>query len=154
MEKKMKFNIFDILVILVVVAALAFGAYKLLGGNDTGEAESIRITYTTREVSDFVVEKVEKGCRMYDDNNKVELGVLEDIQVGDSLSSIVTDSGEWVVTDKPDYSSMVITSVAKGKKLDNGVDIGGHTYYLGDFIVLRAGVAKVYIEITKIEIVD
>ena len=67
---------------------------------------------------------------MYDDNNKTELGTLQDKTVFDSLSSIITDSGEWIITDKPDYSSMVLTSVTNGKKLENGVDIGGHTYFL------------------------
>lgn len=153
MEKKTKINFFDIAVILVLIAALSFGAFKLFFTFDSSAEQQIRITFTTKEISDFVANKVEIGCRMYDDNNKTELGTLEDKIVSDSLSSIVTDSGEWIITDKPDYSSMVLTSIANGKKLDNGVDIGGHTYFLGDFVVLRAGVAKVYIEITKIEII-
>ena len=151
---KTKINFFDILVILALLAVLAFGAYKVFGNTDSGDKQSIKLTFTTKEVSDFVVEEVAEGCRMYDDNNKIELGRLEEKSVSDSQSSIVTDAGEWIVTDKPDYSSMVLTSVAQGQKLDNGVDIGGHTYYLGDFIVLRAGVAKVYIEITKMEVLD
>ena len=154
MEKKAKINFFDIIVILVLIAAIAFCAFKFFGGTDTAKQQSVKLTFTTKEVSDFVVDAVEEGCRMYDDNNKTELGNLLEKTVADSQSSIVTDSGEWVVADKPDYSSMVLTSIANGKKLDNGVDIGGHTYYIGDFIVLRAGIAKVYIEITKIEVLD
>ena len=154
MEKKSRINFFDIIVALVIIALLVFCATKLFSGNDTASEQQIKITYTTKEVSDFVVDKVEIGCRMYDDNNKTELGTLQDKTVFDSLSSIITDSGEWIITDKPDYSSMVLTSVTNGKKLENGVDIGGHTYFLGDFVVLRAGVAKVYIEITKIEIIE
>ena len=154
MEKKSRINFFDIFVALVIIALLAFGATKLFSGNDVASEQQIKITFTTKEVSDFVVDNVEIGCRMYDDNNKTELGTLQDKTVFDSLSSIITDSGEWIITDKPDYSSMVLTSVTNGKKLENGVDIGGHTYFLGDFVVLRAGVAKVYIEITKIEIIE
>ncbi len=154
MEKKTKINFFDIVVLLVIIASVSFGAFKLFFASDNSAEQQIKITFTTKEVSDFVVDKVEIGCRMYDDNNKTDLGTLEDKTVSDSLSSIVTDSGEWTITDKPDYSSMVLTSIANGKKLDNGVDIGGHTYFLGDFVVLRAGVAKVYIEITKIEIIE
>lgn len=154
MEKKTKINFFDVIVLLVLIAAVFFGAYKLFFASDNSEAQQVKLTFTTKEVSDFVVDKVEVGCRMFDDNNKTDLGTLESKTVSDSLSSIVTDSGEWIITDKPDYSSMVLTSIASGKKLDNGVDIGGHTYFLGDLVVLRAGVSKVYIEITKIEIIE
>lgn len=181
-------NIIDFFVLLVVVLVAAFLGMKFLSGSDSSDATEIDITFTTKEVSDFVVDKladecdaieisdfiskkqadddrvldgfdtkfvevvVEDGCRMYDDTEKVELGKCTSIKVSNSQSSIV-EEGVWQTSGKPDYSWLEITSTVNGKVLDNGVEIGGETYLVGDYVVLRAGVAKVYIEITNIEVV-
>ncbi len=181
-------NIVDLFVLLVIVFAAAFLGMKFLGGSENTGGSEINITFTTKEVSDFVVDKladecsaveisdfVEKkqsdedrvldgyddmyveaavadGCRMYDDTEKIELGKCTNIKVSNSKSSIV-EEGIWQTSGKPDYSWLEIKSTVNGKVLDNGVEIGGETYLVGDYIVLRAGVAKVYIEITDIEVV-
>ncbi len=181
-------NIVDLFVLLVIVLAAAFLGMKFFGNADVGGAAEINITFTTKEVSDFVVEKladecsaneisdfidkkqaeedrvldgyenvyvetaVSEGCRMYDDTKKTELGKCTNIKVSNSSSSIVED-GVWQTSGKPDYSWLEIKSTASGKVLDNGVEIGGETYLVGDYVVLRAGVAKIYIEITDIEVV-
>ena len=181
-------NIIDLFVILFIVLAAAFLGTKFLSGSDNLNATEIKITFTTKEVSDFVVDKladeckayeisefiemkqadddrvldgyddkfvevvVTEGCRMYDDTEKIELGKCTNIKVSNSRSSIVED-GVWQTSGKPDYSMLEIMSVVNGKVLDNGVEIGGETYLVGDYVVLRAGVAKVYIEITDIEVV-
>ena len=181
-------NIIDLLVLVVIVLAAAFLGTKFLGGSDTEGAPEINITFTTKEVSDFVVDKladecsaseisdfidkkqadddrvldgfddkyvevaVADGCRMYDDTEKIELGKCTNIKVSNSQSSIV-EEGVWQTSGKPDYSWLEIKSTVNGKVLDNGVEIGGETYLVGDYVVLRAGVAKIYIEITDIEVV-
>lgn len=146
-----KINIVDLFVILILLCALAFGITLVSGMLRADGGSSFMITYSAEEVSDFVIEKLEENCRMYDDTEKVELGRCESVETGDSLSSFVTDEGNWVIADKPDYSSLVLKASVRGKKLDNGVEIGGHDYHIGDFVVLHAGIAKVYIQITSIE---
>ena len=47
-------NIIDLFVILVIVLAAVFVGTKFLGGSDEAQAPEINITFTTKEVSDFV----------------------------------------------------------------------------------------------------
>lgn len=181
-------NVIDLLVLLLIVFAVIFVGMRFFGGSDNSDNSEINITFTSKEVSDFVVRKLSEecsaseitdfidqkqadadrvldgyddkyvetqvldGCRMYDDTEKIELGKCTNIKVSNSQSSIVED-GVWQTSGKPDYSWLEIKSTIDGKVLDNGVEIGGETYLVGDYIVLRAGVAKIYIEITDIEVV-
>jgi hypothetical protein len=158
MEKKYKIfgkiNVIDFFVIIILICAVILGVFIISGKLNNNSGQNIRLTFTAKEVSDFVIEKVEDGCRMYDDTEKVDLGRCTNIEIADSFSSIVTDDGSWIIADKPDYSSIVLQSETVGQKLDNGVEIGGQNYFIGDFIVLRAGIAKIYIEITGIEIIE
>ena len=55
-------NIIDLLVLVVIVLAAAFLGTKFLGGSDTEGAPEINITFTTKEVSDFVVDKLADEC--------------------------------------------------------------------------------------------
>ena len=177
-------NIIDLLAIIIVVLAGYFVTTKFFGGSSDADASTVTITFSTKEVSDFVVEKladecsaentaaflaekaseddrihksdddvfdeITDGCRMYDDTKKVELGKCTSIKIGNSESNIV-EEGKWYMSGKPDYSRLEITSVANGRKLDNGYEIGGETYFVGDYVVLRAGVSKIYIQITNID---
>lgn len=149
-----KINIIDFLVVLILILAVLFGIYKVKGVLSSDNDVKIRFTFSSKEVSNFVIEKIEENCCICDDTNKSELGRCTSIEVSDSLSSIITDEGEWITTGKPDYSSLVLQSETTGKKLKNGVEIAGNDYLVGDFVVMRAGIAKVYIEITGIEIID
>ena len=145
MEKKYKIfgkiNVIDFFVIIILICAVILGVFIISGKLNNNSGHNIRLTFTAKEVSDFVIEKV-------------DLGRCTNIEIADSFSSIVTDDGSWIIADKPDYSSIVLQSETVGQKLDNGVEIGGQNYFIGDFIVLRAGIAKIYIEITGIEIIE
>lgn len=181
-------NIFDLFVLLVIILVAAFLGKKFLFSSEDSGSSEINITFTSKEVSDFVVDKladechadeivsfidlkqsdedrvldgydeklvdvsVVDGCRMYDDTKKTELGVCTNIKVSNSKSTIV-EEGIWQTCGKPDYSWLEIKSTVKGTALDNGVQIGGETYLVGDYIVLRAGITKIYIEITAIDVV-
>ena len=176
--------------VLIIVAAIALLCFNVFSKNSNDGMENITITYTTTEVSDFVVsklaaensakniaafideksafperihegykigetvfEKLDNGCRMYDDTKKAELGNLTSIKVGNSDAKLAKDGG-WFTVSKPDYSHLELTSTVRGTRKENGVEIGGETYYIGDYIVLRAGIAKIYIQITGFDVAD
>ena len=49
-----KFNVIDIIAVLLILAALAFGAWKLLGsrsGGEAGESRMVQVTYVVRAES-------------------------------------------------------------------------------------------------------
>ncbi len=185
-----KINIIDLLAVLIIIVAIVFVYFNVFSKTSNDGMEDITITFTTTEVSDFVVsklanensaknvaafidektafperiheqyrigetvfEKLDNGCRMYDDTKKAELGNLTSIRIGNSDSKIAKD-GEWFTATKPDYSHLELTSTVRGLRKENGFEIGGETYYIGDYIVLRAGITKIYIQITGFDIAD
>ena len=51
-------NVIDLLVILVIIAAVIFAAYKFLGSGKNSSLQDIEIVFKSDEVSDFVIDKL------------------------------------------------------------------------------------------------
>ncbi len=147
-----KINIIDLFVLLVVVAAVLFVGTKFLGNDGGGELSNVRLTFYSDETSDFVIDKIAEGAPIFDDSHKVELGTCEYYAKGDTAKSSFVEDGVWHVSDKPDYSTLELVCLSKGVDLPNGVEIGGEQYCVGDYIVLRIGHAKIYIELIDISV--
>lgn len=143
-------NVIDLLVILVIIAAVLFVAYKFSGFGKNSSLQNIEIVFKSDEVSDFVIDKLAEGCRLYDDDESIDLGTCTSFETGPSESYGTNLEGEYVLSSKPYYKSLYLNGTVKGEMGANGVVVGGHEYCIGDFIILRAGDAKLYIGVYDI----
>ena len=87
-KKTRKFNIVDIIVLLVLLLGIAFVLLRIFGGSSlmglvSGETQDTYvITFTGDEVPDFVAERVVIGSAVTDDACTVDLGTVLDVQTG------------------------------------------------------------------------
>lgn len=148
-----KINLIDLLIIVVVIAAVGVLGYKFLAPKATGgNVQSVaEVKYFIEEVSDFVADEVKVGDKLMDESKNVELGVVTNVEYGDAVSYGTDANGKWVQSSKPGHQSMLITSEVNATKFDHGMIVNASKYYVGHTFVLLAGEAKLYLRVYDIE---
>ena len=146
-----KINIIDLVIILVLVIAIAVGGMFFIRNRKTeAQTQTLIIKFYTEEVSDFVIEKVKVGDALYDADKSVDMGVITNIEINDSVTYGSISEGEYETVAKEGYSSAVITGEVVAQKNALGALIGGQQYGVGHSMVLRAGDAKIYLRVHDI----
>ena len=147
-----KLNIIDLVIILVLIAAIAFAGFKFLApsmskNDSTGTAE---IKFYIEEVSDFVADKIDIGDKLMDEGKNVPLGVVTNIEFGPAVSYGTNTEGVWVTSSREGFKSMILTGEVEATKFDHGMIVNASKYYVGHTFVLLAGEAKLYLRVYDI----
>lgn len=156
-QKKLKFNLVDVIFLLVVLAGVVFVGLRL-GGLDivrqiTGGSapEPYVITFVGEEVGDYVVGRIEIGDPVTDDEATLDLGKVVDIQTGPSISFASQEDGQLVTSTKEGYSSILLTCQARAAGTSNGVNVDGMILGVGHTMVVRAGDVKMFLVVYDIQ---
>lgn len=159
-KKKFKLNIIDIIIIIVIAAAVIFLGSKVLGkAFVSGQDYTVRPTHTyhitlyTDRVANYVLDSTEVGDKAYDYTDETELGKVVSVERGDCIEYEI-ENGEYVTMVCENYSSAYITLEVKGQESDHGVEINDTIYAAGHTFVLYAGQGKYYLPVYSVEQVD
>ena len=148
-----KVSIIDLLILIILVAAIVFVGYRFLTKDRSGvvNTQDVYLSFTGAEVPNYVVENLEIGARVYDDTENNVLGYVTDIQTGKAYHYDVDKSGQTVAIFPDDASSVTITSLAHGTLDPNGLLVGGMRYAIGHTFVVYVGDCKLYLRICALE---
>ena len=140
-DKKSRFNVVDLLIIIVVLLALSIFAYFIfLGGSAERGNEKTEIEYTIRiynlrtELSD----KVKEGDEVIDAQRFYSIGKVKSVRCEKSNAAtgkIV--NGKLDYKPSNDHVDMYITIRASAKKTQNGYTIGGYSLCTGKNVCIR-----------------
>ncbi len=148
-QKKRKFNVIDLAVVLVLVAVIAFAAYRFFGGSSgkaaTGQGEPYRITFLCSETPENVAEMISLGDHVTDDSCYMDLGKVVDFQIDEARVYTTAADGRVTLSSKPGYKSVSVTVEAEGVPEDNCVYVTGWALGCGHSMVIRVGYAKLYV---------
>ena len=110
-----KFNIIDIIAVILIVAVVAFGAWKLLGsrsGGEAGESRMVQVTYVVR--AEGVPVELYENCREHLPSPLMASGAL----VGGQIESVekapyyvLGPDGQWV--EDPDHVTLYFTATTE-----------------------------------------
>lgn len=155
-QKKLRFNVVDVIFLLAVLAGVVFVGLRL-GGLDivrqiTGGSapEPYVITFIGEEIGDYVVDRVEIGDPVTDDEATLDLGKVVDIQTGPAISFASQEDGQLVTTTKEGYSSILLTCQVQASDTGNGVNVDGLIVGVGHSMVVRPGDSKMYLVVYDI----
>lgn len=156
MKKKIRFNIIDAAVLLIIVAVIAFVAVKLSGGliEEPRNIHKYEFMFHVYELPDFVIDYVEEGAAVCDASNNDEFGTIKSFVTGDSEMFVETEFGEILKTTKPEHSSMDLVVVGEGEQTEFGVKLNKGVYGVGHSITIKAGNSKLYGKISGIKQLD
>ena len=135
-QKKWKFNVIDIIAVVLIVAVAVFLATKI-GGKVSGESEIVPIRYTVlaEERPAAVAEAVEE----YIPGNLMASGTRYDIQVVDVQSQpsmVLGPDGTWV--EDPNHVDLTFTVEGQVEKADVLVATAGtQEIRIGKKVILK-----------------
>ena len=159
-EKKLKFNIIDVAFVAVVLAGLIFVVLRV-GGFDLlttiifgGKEETYVVSFIGEEVADYVVERIQAGDKVSDEWISVDLGSVLDVKLGEARSYSARQDGKLVMSDKENYSSIIVTCYCSAVNNGNGITVGNTNLGVGHTMVVRIGDAKLYLVVHNIQKLD
>ncbi len=146
-----KINIIDLVVILILVAAIAVLGVKFLGkGGD--EVQTLEMKFYIEEVDNWVAEKIQNGDALYDGTYEIDLGEVTNVEPGEPMTWGLTQDGQYVLAPRAGYCSLTITGEVQGVKTDIGAEVDGNLYGVGHSMVLYAGDSKLYLRVHDISV--
>ena len=159
-EKKLKFNIIDVVFVAAVLAGLIFvvlrvGGFDLLTSIIFGEKEeTYAVTFISEEVAGFVTDRIQVGDKMSDEWLGVDLGEVLEVKLGPAQVYSARQDGKLVMSDKEGYYSILVTGYCDAVDNDNGITVDGLNLGVGHTMVVRIGDAKLYLVVQNIQKLD
>lgn len=155
-------NVIDLIVLVVILAVIAAGVkffknggFSLMGAdsNDgfSGPETTLQMKFFSEEVNDFVVDNLYMGAELYDDTDLQSLGYITNIETAPSVTYGGNSDGDYILTSREGFKSVVITGEINGQRTPLGATINGKHYSSGHSFVLRAGDAKIYLRVYDVE---
>jgi|GEM_PF-2453258 len=136
-KKQRKFNIVDILILVLILGAAAFFVfrYAILPGSPEDKARKVypfTMTLDNVELVDdnFNNGKIKVGDELIDKNTMASLGKITNIEVKPSRTLGQTSEGQWVEAPRPGSSWVILTVTGEGfHPSAGGINVSGiHIY--------------------------
>lgn len=152
-QKKTRFNMVDVLFLLVVLVGVLFIVLRTAGRETAKElpGEYYAVTYIGEAVPSYMLDLLEMGADVTDDEMIFSLGTVVDIQRGPSVFYNVDSSGNMVKSSRDDYESLLLTCRVEGVDNGFGITADGLALGVGHSIVLRADKAKISMMVYDIQ---
>lgn len=147
-----KINLIDFIIVLVIIAAVAFVALKVVNkGNTDSNQTQLHISFYCEETPDYVVNVLKEGTSVLDMTEKVTIGTVESFKVGEPMGFFTDTKGVVQEVQREGYNSVTINVLANGEISEHGATIGGVLYGVGHTLTIYAGEAKLYLKVSAIE---
>ena len=144
-----KFNIIDIIAVLLILAVLVFAGYKLMnrGSGSAAEVEKVKVTYVVRVEN--VAKELYDTCQAHLPSKLMASGALvggEIVSVEKTPYYVLGPDGQWV--EDPDHVNLYLTAttevvggpVMTTKIGDQEVRIGKKDYILkSEYVEFQGG---------------
>lgn len=148
-QKKAKFNIVDIIVIIVLVLGIAFVGMKMFGGeepaatSDPAAGSTYRVTFFAESVPQAVADTLVQGSKAENSSRNVDLGQLVEFSIGESVCYAADRNGQYVQSSKPGYVSVTMVCELTGIDQSTGLQVGQFMLNVGHSMGVRAGFTEI-----------
>jgi len=134
-QKKWKFNIIDIIALVLIIAVVFFVASKVLSSRG-GEREMVSITYQV--IAENQPVEMAEACKQYIPCHIMASGALYDAEVTavEATPTLVCSEGRWV--EDPDHADLLFTVTAQVEKTPVMVpSVGTQEIRIGKEIIFK-----------------
>ena len=148
-----KINIIDLLIILIVIAALILVATKMFTPAEKGErVESTKVTLTYVAVDALIGagEAINVGDPVYEDTTNIELGTVTSVQYEEAYQYQAGPDGEVIKVPVVGREYVTVTTEVEASVTDDGVFVNGRLYPVGATRTIHFGKSVIYIRIADI----
>lgn len=143
-QKKAKFNVVDIIVILILVAGIAFVGMRMFGGeepavSDPATGDTFRVTFYAESVREDVAATLVQGSASENASRNMDLGTLVEFSTGKSVVYGYDSKGNCVQSTKPGYVSVTLVCELTGVQEPTGLLVGQFMLNVGHSMGVRCG---------------
>lgn len=161
-QKKVKFNVIDILVLLVLLAGAVFLGVRMFGGQaDTTvptEGSAYQVTFRTECVPEEVAASLIRDCKteaitaLFPDSKTLptDLGRLVDFTIGESIVYTTDSKGNVVKTTKPGYVSVTLVCQMTAQAQSAGLKVGQDLLHVGRELTVYFGMTQLWVRVQGI----
>ena len=159
-QKKVKFNIVDILVILVLIAGAVFLGIRMFGGEEpavtpnSSVGSTYRVTFNAECVRGDVASTLVKGSKAENASRNMDLGYLVDFTIEDAIAYGTDAQGNVVQSTKPGYVSVTLVCELTGIDQSTGLQVGQFMLNVGHSMGVRCGFTELNMVVQNIEPVE
>ena len=152
-----KVSIIDVLLIALVLAAGVFVSARFLSSRDNpigagGALDELEIKFYSEEVNDFVVDAIKEGDAAKEYAQYANFGTVVKVERTDSITWVGDMDGIILPSSKDGYySSVTVTTRARGKINDIGFELDGTNYFVGKTVIMQFGKAGFQGRISGVE---
>lgn len=152
-KRKFKFNLVDAIVLVVIIAVVAFVGMKFFSGDIGGTSASTqyKIKFYCEEVPSFAANVIQKGDPVTDDDKNSALGIVEEVTVGPSATYADTSNGETLLAPREGYNSVEVVAIVDAQEFQHGLMVNAAKYGVGHSLTIRVGKAKIFGRVSGIE---
>lgn len=143
-QKKVKFNIVDIIVILILLAGVAFVGVRMFGGQEPAVSNpatgsTFHVTFHAECVREDIANTLVQGSASENASRNMDLGTLIDFQIDESIAYGTDSKGNIVQTTKPGYVSVTLVCELTGIQQPTGLQVGQFMLNAGHSMGVRCG---------------
>ena len=144
-QKKAKFNIVDIIVILILVAGIAFVGVRMFGGEEpaveanAGAGSTYHVTFHAECVREDVASTLVLGSKSENTSRNMDLGTLINFTIDEAIAYGTDSNGHVVQGTKPGYVSVTLTCELTGIDQSTGLQVGQFMLNVGHSMGVRCG---------------
>lgn len=133
-KSKVRFNLVDVIIILVIIAA-AFAVYNAVTGrNDAEASKSVTLRYVikTEAIGGGLENNITSGSPLYSDDGIIKYGTVVSYEVRPEYhSGKDTASGELVINPVEGKYTIYLTVEAKATLTEHSYRVDGMEIYVG-----------------------
>ena len=149
-QKKVKFNIVDIIVIIAIIAGIVFVGVRMFGGQDSpaasadpSDGKTYHVTFVADSVREDVAATLVQGSKAENASRNMALGPLIDFTVDESIVYTTDSKGNIVKTTKPGYVSVTLVCELTGIDQSTGLQVGQFMLNVGHSMGVRCGFTEI-----------
>ena len=152
-----KVSVIDILIIALILAAGVFLAARYLSSRNNpigagGALDELEIKFYSEEVNNFVVDAIKEGDAAKEYVQYANFGNVVKVERADSITWVGDVDGIILPSSKDGYySSVTVTTRARGRINAIGFELDGTTYFVGKTVILQFGKAGFQGRISGVE---
>lgn len=147
-QKKAKFNVVDIIVILILIAGIAFVGARMFGGeepavSDPATGSTYHVTFYAECVREDVASTLVQGSKAENASRNMDLGTLIDFTIDESVAYTTDSKGTIIQTTKPGYVSVTLVCELTGIDQSTGLQVGQFMLNVGHSMGVRCGFTEI-----------
>ena len=155
-----KINVIDLLIILIVIAALALLGIRMLDGREvepvgpapSGTLQTVRVTFFGTEIPDYLPAGVSVGDAVVNYNTGDDFGRVQDFSVAEAYTNTYDQQrGDVVRLPIANRCWLTFTTEVTGYYSEEGLQVGDTVFVVGAGNYYNVGATRAYYYIKSME---